>query len=279
MRHLSAAARTFPIANAEVVPFPLIADGVAGLRVLFVNVFAIRGETGWVLVDAGLYGSAGRIRAWARQHVDDAPPQAIVLTHGHFDHVGALNGLLDDWGAPVYAHRAELPYLTGARSYPPADPTPSGLMARMSLLYPRRPIDLDRQVHELPADGALPGLPEWRWLHTPGHTPGHVSLFRDADRTLIVGDAFCTTRQESFLAVATQQPEVHGPPAYFTADWDAACRSIARLAALEPACVAPGHGRALEGPQTRRALQALSARFERQCRPGSRTRRAQQVAT
>ena len=42
-------------------------------------------------------------------------------------------------------------------------------------------------------------MPGWRWVHTPGHTAGHVSLFRDADRTLIAGDAFVTTKQESAL--------------------------------------------------------------------------------
>jgi len=103
--------------------------------------------------------------------------------------------------------------------------------------------------------------------HTPGHTPGHVSLFRDADRTLVVGDAFCTTKQESFLAVATQRPELHGPPAYFTTDWDAARDSVQRLAALRPITVAPGHGRPMKGADVADGLQTLADRFDEIARP------------
>ena len=61
-----------------------------------------------------------------------------------------------------------------------------------------------------------------------------MSFFRESDRALIVGDAFVTTKQESALAVLTQRPELHGPPMYFTPDWDRAWSSVKALAALEP---------------------------------------------
>jgi glyoxylase-like metal-dependent hydrolase (beta-lactamase superfamily II) len=163
----------------------------------------------------------------------------------------------------VYAHAEELPYLTGQQSYPEPDPSVGGgMMARMSKLYPRGPIDLGIRVRTLPVDGSVPILPGWRWIHTPGHTAGHISLFRDADRALIVGDAFCTTRQESFFAVATQRPELHGPPAYFTTDWDAARASVQRLASLEPAFIAPSHGQPMAGDEAARLLTELAQRFD-----------------
>ena len=52
-------------------------------------------------------------------------------------------------------------------------------------------------MQALPEDGSIPHLPDWEWIYTPGHSPGHVSFFREKDLTLIVGDAFVTVKQES----------------------------------------------------------------------------------
>ena len=102
----------------------------------------------------------------------------------------------------------------------------------------------------------------WRWLHTPGHTPGHVSLWRESDRLLVAGDAFITTRQESAYAAITQAPEMHGPPMYFTPDWVSARASVQSLAALAPDVVVTGHGQAMQGQEMRAALQELAQRFD-----------------
>ena len=112
-------------------------------------------------------------------------------------------------------------------------------MSLLSPLYPRGPIELGKGLRLLTAD-CLTELPGWRIVHTPGHTPGHVSLFRSEDATLIVGDAFCTTKAESFFdSSIAQSPELHGPPAYFTSDWDAARDSVELLAALNPRSLLP----------------------------------------
>jgi len=169
---------------------------------------------------------------------------------------------------PVYVHPEELPYVTGRRDYPVPDPSVGGgLMARVSSMFPRRATDFGNAVHELPADRSLPGLPGWEWHHTPGHSAGHVSFFRRSDRTLIAGDAFCTTKQESLVAALTQRPELHGPPAYFTTDWDAARNSILTLSRLEPVSIAAGHGRPVVGIDAKRALFELAARFDVAARP------------
>ncbi len=242
-----------------------VAAGVYRLRTLMVNLYFVSDEAGgWVLVDTGIRGYGGAIRRAAeRLFGAGTRPATIVLTHGHFDHVGGLPRLAETWGAPVYAHPLELPYLRGAESYPAFDPTAGGgLMSVLSPLNPRTPIDLDGRVHMLPASGGVPGLLGWRWVHTPGHTVGHVSLFRQVDGTLIAGDAVVTTKQESAVSNLTERELVWRPPAYATPDWRSAGRSVAALAALEPEVLATGHGRALAGPAMRRALHRLADHFD-----------------
>jgi glyoxylase-like metal-dependent hydrolase (beta-lactamase superfamily II) len=262
---------------------------VARLRIGFVNVYfagsprtATAGEataTPWALVDAGLSAGTTRILDVAAERFGpESRPAAIVLTHGHFDHIGALEPLLAIWNVPVYAHPLELPFLTGRADYPPADPSVGrGLLARLSPLYPRRGRDLGELLRPYPANGEVPGMPGWRWVHTPGHTPGHVSLFRDSDRFLIAGDAVVTTRQESIYAVLTQEQELNGPPRYFTIDWEKARRSVATLAALHPHTLATGHGPSMEGPLVSEELGRLAQEFDRRARP-KRGRYVQQPA-
>jgi glyoxylase-like metal-dependent hydrolase (beta-lactamase superfamily II) len=222
------------------------------------------GDGEWVLVDTGVPGSAGSIiRAAAQFFGEDRRPSAIILTHGHFDHVGALRTLAERWDVPIYAHPREHPYLNGATSYPAPDPSVGGgLMTMLSPLYPRGPIDVSHWLRALPP-GEVPGMPGWRWLETPGHSPGHISLWRESDRALIAGDAFITTKQESAYSVAMQRPELHGPPQYFTPDWSQAAQSVRWLAGLEPELVITGHGPPMHGPRMREALHLLARDFER----------------
>jgi glyoxylase-like metal-dependent hydrolase (beta-lactamase superfamily II) len=219
----------------------------------------------WVLVDAGMPESADDIlEAAASRFGPQARPKAIILTHGHFDHVGAVVDLVKAWDVPVYAHERELPYLTGKRRYPDPDLSAGGgLIAWMSPLFPREPVDLGANVRPLPRDGHVPHLPGWKWIHTPGHTPGHISLFRERDRTLIAGDAFVTVRQESLYKVFMQDKEIHGPPKYFTSDWIAAKKSVETLESLKPAVAVTGHGVPMSGQELSEGLKHLVRNFDK----------------
>jgi glyoxylase-like metal-dependent hydrolase (beta-lactamase superfamily II) len=254
------------IPESSAVPMEHVAPGVSGLRIAFVNVYAVaHADASWTLVDTGLPFCAGLISSWVQRHFA-TPPAAIVLTHGHFDHVGAARELADKWDISIYAHPEEFPYLSGQREYAPPDfGAGGGLMSFLSPLYSRAPVHLGDRLLPLPLEdhAAIENpVPAWTVVHTPGHTPGHISLFRSADRTLIAGDAFCTTKPESFFdAAILQPPELHGPPAYFTPDWAAASLSIQKLAELNPAIVAPGHGKALSGESVPAKLHQLADQF------------------
>jgi glyoxylase-like metal-dependent hydrolase (beta-lactamase superfamily II) len=217
----------------------------------------------WVLIDTGLPTSAAGIVESAEQRFGrGSRPAAIIMTHAHFDHAGSVETLARDWDVPVYAHPLEMPYLNGQASYPPADPMAGGgLLALLSPLFPRSPVDVGHRLKMLPADRTVPFMPGWTWIATPGHAPGHVSLFRESDRTLIAGDAIVTTGQESIYEVMTQTLEMHGPPRYLTPDWMQAEQSVQALAALQPDLIITGHGRPVKGPGARVALDRLAEDF------------------
>jgi glyoxylase-like metal-dependent hydrolase (beta-lactamase superfamily II) len=249
-----------------------VAKGVWGIKTVFVNLYLIAiNKNEWVLVDAGLKGHTQKIKDVAAELFGkNNAPSAIILTHGHFDHTGTLKDLLEIWSVPVFAHKLELPYLTGMSSYPPPDPTVGGgLMSLLSVTYPKRPINLGSSVHALEDDGHVPFLPDWEYIHTPGHAPGHISLFRAKDRLLIAGDAFVTTIQESAFSVATQKKIVSGPPKYFTNNWAAAKASVKKLKELHPAIAATGHGKPMYGEELSNGLYTLVEDFDQVAVPSN----------
>lgn len=224
---------------------------------------------GWTLIDAGMPRSAAAIIEEAEKRFGaGTKPEAIILTHGHFDHVGAIVELLAHWDVPVYAHPMEIPYLTGEKNYPKPDPSVGGgLVARMSSYFPNEAINLGDRVKPLPADHSVPTMPGWEWVYTPGHAPGHVSLFRKADHALIAGDAFVTVKQESLFKVLVQEKEVNGPPKYLTTDWEKARESVRTLEALKPAVVVTGHGMPMSGEELAQNLSILANEFDQRAIP------------
>lgn len=216
----------------------------------------------WVLIDAGSEGWGKHVLSVARSLFDNTPPAAVLLTHGHFDHAGGLRAVLQACDVPVYAHRLEKPYLNRHVHYPPGDPTVGGFMPELSrFMYTSRPVDVPAEVRELPRDGSVPHLPGWRWIETPGHTPGHVSFYDEVEGTLVAGDAVVTVNTDSILGTLTMRRELAHPPAYATYDWPSARRSVQAIADLNPLTIAAGHGSPLTGPGVAEALSEFAQHF------------------
>ncbi len=224
------------------------------------NVYFVRSGETWVLVDTGWRSRAQLIRSAAETLFGvGARPRAIALTHMHPDHAGSAFELTRMWDVALYALPDELPL-------PPSGPIIGALagVERRWMLPSGQdgltPIDLSVGV---------PGLPDWQVIPTPGHTPGHLALFREGDRALITGDAVLTVNLNSLGDALSQRHTIGGPPRFATWNWRAATESVAELARLEPRVVAPGHGRPMAGPVLPSALSALAERLNNPPAPGS----------
>jgi len=219
--------------------FVEVAEDVLMLQLGTVNAYLVgRPGEDFALVDTGVTHSADFIvETVAKRFGKDARPHAIILTHGHYDQVGTVITLANEWDVRAYCHALEMPYLTGKKEYLAPDPS-----AEDGVVYSS--VNLDARVAELPSDGSVPAMEGWRWIHTPGHADGHVALFRERDRVLIAGDALSTTS-----------------PDYVTVDWQEAHRSAARLRELNPSLVLPSHGEPMKGEELRSHLDLLVQQF------------------
>ena len=154
-----------------------------------VNVLLLENDDGWTLVDTGLGSSPQRIReALGTLGSGLADIKRIFITHQHDDHTGGLKDLVA-WapGAEVGASAHEAEVVSGRRGYDPQ----SGALLRYLARNAEPP---GVPVGKVLREGDL--VSGFRVISTPGHTPGHVSLLRDADGLLFTADAFgCLPRR------------------------------------------------------------------------------------
>lgn len=237
------------------------------------NVYFVGSKERWALIDTGVAGVAARILDAARTLFGDTGPAAILLTHVHPDHSGSALELAQHWGCRVHAHPTELPLAIDRRLVTIerfANPMDRWVIVPILRLLPARSLarmleagSLAEVMHALPVDGSVPGLPGWRSIPTPGHTPGHVAFFRAADRVLVAGDAVLTVDAASPLALlawalGSRRPRVAAPAWYTNWNPTQARASIALLAQLEPSVLATGHGLPLA--EAAAALHAFASR-------------------
>jgi glyoxylase-like metal-dependent hydrolase (beta-lactamase superfamily II) len=249
----------------------------AGKGISRANVYFVRSGSSWVLIDAGLANCGGLIRKTAESLFGaNTRPASILLTHDHPDHAGSAVELARLWACPVYVHPEELP-ITAFKDLseiePYANPLDRWIILPILRMMPREWVaatlagsSIKEVARALDPRAAVPNLPGWECIPTPGHTPGHVAFFRTSDRVLIAGDAVVTVNLNSlwgFLlwGLRLSKQKVSGPPWYSTWRWQMAKESVARLADLEPCVLATGHGVPMSGSEIARKLRAFADRF------------------
>jgi glyoxylase-like metal-dependent hydrolase (beta-lactamase superfamily II) len=204
---------------------------LSGLPPAAFNVYAIRSEGGWILIDTATRYARRRILRQSKGEVE-----AILITHAHRDHAGSMKAIARATGAPVWAGAPDADALEG--KVPPPAP-PEAEHSRMNrvlnavLRWDRHPVA--RRLSEGERIG------DWEVIAFPGHTPGQIGLWRESDRTVVCADTMRTVN------VFTGLPQIGEMPELFTVDVSEARRSIRKLAALEPRVACFGHGRPMIG--------------------------------
>lgn len=236
-----------------------LAPSIRRLGTGMINSYLVE-ESGLVtVIDAGVPGYWGDLPAELAamgRSLEDV--RALVLTHGHSDHIGFAERLRRERGVPVSVHELDAALARGEAPNPAKGLGPTRMGALLSFLfYSARKGGL-RLVHvgevSTFGDGAtldVPGSP--RVILLPGHTPGSAALHMPQLDALFVGDALAT------LAVTTGATGPRIAP--FTADPGAALSSLDRLDGIEAGLVLPGHGQAWTGgvAEAVRRVRAASA--------------------
>ncbi|WP_147804717.1 MBL fold metallo-hydrolase [Alkalicoccus halolimnae] len=146
-----------------------------------ISVWAVKENDGMMLVDAGI-GQMGKGILKEIEQLDIGPLKRIVLTHGHPDHVGAIERIRSGRDVPVYAHPLEIPYIEGELPFP--DRKKASVLVHPGLTQP------------LPdSEDGLSKIGGLKPFLTPGHSPGHTVFYHVEDDVLLGGDLFTSTRR------------------------------------------------------------------------------------
>jgi glyoxylase-like metal-dependent hydrolase (beta-lactamase superfamily II) len=220
---------------------PEVAPRIRRLGDDIVNSYLVEDGGQVVIVDAGVpayWGLLPNELSAIGRSLDDV--RAVVLTHGHSDHVGYAERARGH-GIPIRIHELDAALARAEVPNPAQGFGPTRLVPLLSFLVwsARKGALRIPRIQEVSTfgDGAtldLPGAPVV--IHVPGHTPGSAALHFPGHDALFVGDALAT------YAVTTGR---HGPRiAPFTADSEQALASLARLEDIGASLVLPGHGEA-----------------------------------
>ncbi len=199
---------------------------------IIANPYLIVEPEGLTLIDTGIPGSANKILRYMSD-LGHSPHELkrIIITHSDMDHVGSLYALGQASGARTYASDIEARAIALGKASRPIKPVKSLrriMFTFIRLWFKAPPVQID----ELVSDGqVLPVLGGLRVVETPGHTPGHISLYAPASGLLFPGDS-----------MVSDEKGLYGSRPANTWDEAKANESVRKQAALGASTVCPGHG-------------------------------------
>jgi len=216
-----------------------IAEGVwivrGGFPMRTMNVYLLQDDGGMTVFDAGISDMTDALRSAAARL---GGIKRVVLGHADADHRGAAPGL----DAPAYCHPAELDAAQSAEVFRPyfdfSRLSPHGrfLLRRLMPTWDGGAVPIAGTVEE---GDEIAGF---RVVHLPGHAPGLIGLFREADRLALVSDCFYTLDPQTGVKGPARVPH-----SAFNIDTEQARESIRKLAALQPSVAWAGHANPVRG--------------------------------
>jgi len=207
-----------------------VVEGVHQVDGVNANVYVLKNGEQLTVIDTGMPRNAGKILSYVRK-LGEQPSSisTILLTHCHIDHVGSAHELKKATNAKVAIHAEDTDFLAGKRALPRPKGIAGGLFKAASLFFKFTTFPPDITLKE---GDIVAGL---KVMHTPGHTPGSISLIEPKRELIFVGDT-----------LRYSKGKISGPSARFTLDADQTKLSIKKISELEFETMLSGHGEPLK---------------------------------
>ena len=223
-----------------------ILPGVHQIDGVNANTYLIVEDDGTLtLIDTGMSKGGKKILNYVEANMSKKPSdvKTIVLTHSHIDHVRGAYEIKKATGARIAIHEQDADYLSGKKRMPSPKGAIGILFRILAPFFKFTPVEPDQRLNENDRVGGRLTV-----MHTPGHTPGSISLYDEGRRLIFVGDT-----------IRYMNGKMEGPPKSFTLDMVQATRSVGKISNLNFDVLLSGHGQPLKSPNASQKVKELSS--------------------